>query len=547
MSNNSASEETLSDDAATDELPILLETAVLDPEQHRIRPLVSVAGDDTGEHTGEHTLRFPAPGAEADLVADLDALRLDLRVRDSKIDRLERDLAHLSARWQEIERVLAEKDGVIADLNRTLAALGRKADQHAAAEQRLSAEITDRDSQFNRVLEELDGLRRSAAARQQELTEERQAREAAASQLAALRAAIERSAATPHSDERQRLREEVATLSTYIANRREWWDDLDARATASAAKVGELERELAQRAERQQRAEGLAEREAARAQSLRTELVERSRRVEALERELLQGRTSHPESLGGARELRAQLDAASAEIARLRAELAAAVRQLDEAELTEAKRAEEQAAARSAPRTQPKGRRAGAAPAELEQLRRQLAEARAQLDQKRADTARLERALIEKDRALEAREQRVATLQTELDDKLGALQRLGAMDLSLQGLDSKVSERLQRAGPAEGIPTLVCITSEQPKHYALSKKTMTIGRSSRCDVQILTHFVSREHARLTIAGSAVLIEDLGSTNGVFVNAVRIERHELRHSDLVTIGETQFRFLESMAH
>jgi pSer/pThr/pTyr-binding forkhead associated (FHA) protein len=44
-----------------------------------------------------------------------------------------------------------------------------------------------------------------------------------------------------------------------------------------------------------------------------------------------------------------------------------------------------------------------------------------------------------------------------------------------------------------------------------------------------------------------VIEDLGSTNGVFVNSVRIDRHELHHSDLVTVGETQFRFLGTVAH
>jgi pSer/pThr/pTyr-binding forkhead associated (FHA) protein len=60
--------------------------------------------------------------------------------------------------------------------------------------------------------------------------------------------------------------------------------------------------------------------------------------------------------------------------------------------------------------------------------------------------------------------------------------------------------------------------------------------------------VSREHARLTVSPrGGVVIEDLSSTNGIFVNSVRIDRHELRHGDLVTIGESQFRFLESIAH
>jgi pSer/pThr/pTyr-binding forkhead associated (FHA) protein len=59
--------------------------------------------------------------------------------------------------------------------------------------------------------------------------------------------------------------------------------------------------------------------------------------------------------------------------------------------------------------------------------------------------------------------------------------------------------------------------------------------------------VSREHARILVSGNTVVVEDLGSTNGIFVNAVRVDRQELRHGDLVTVGETQFRFLESMAH
>jgi pSer/pThr/pTyr-binding forkhead associated (FHA) protein len=74
-----------------------------------------------------------------------------------------------------------------------------------------------------------------------------------------------------------------------------------------------------------------------------------------------------------------------------------------------------------------------------------------------------------------------------------------------------------------------------------------VGRGAHCDLQILTHFVSREHARISLSGDEVLIEDLGSRNGVFVNSVRIDRQTLEHGDLVTIGETQFRFVESTAH
>ncbi len=191
-----------------------------------------------------------------------------------------------------------------------------------------------------------------------------------------------------------------------------------------------------------------------------------------------------------------------------------------------------------------------ASAATIERLRQELATLRTELEQKRADVGRLERAVVDKDRALDTRDVRIATLQEELNQRLGAIQKLNAMDLSLQGLSSKMSDRLRRAEPAPeptNVPTLVCLTGDAPKQLALTKKTITIGRGHHCDIQILTHFVSREHARVTTDRGTVFIEDLASTNGVFVNSIRVDRHELHHGDLLTIGETQFRFLESVAH
>jgi hypothetical protein len=91
-------------------------------------------------------------------------------------------------------------------------------------------------------------------------------------------------------------------------------------------------------------------------------------------------------------------------------------------------------------------------------------------------------------------------------------------------------------------PMLVCLTGDAPRTYRLAEATMTIGRGHHCDIQIPTQFVSREHARIEVGAGGVDIVDLGSRNGVFVNSVRIDREMLRHGDLVTIGETQFRFL-----
>ena len=188
------------------------------------------------------------------------------------------------------------------------------------------------------------------------------------------------------------------------------------------------------------------------------------------------------------------------------------------------------------------------AAADLEAARKEIADTRAQLEQARADATRLEQALVEKDRALAARDERIRTLQLEIQQRPGAVVQLNAPDASRQARDSKTMQRADAAPDSASTPALVCLTSDGPRRFALATGTVTIGRSSACNIQILTHFVSREHARLTVSPrGGVIIEDLGSTNGVFVNSVRVDRQELHHGDVVTVGESQFRFLETMAH
>jgi hypothetical protein len=185
---------------------------------------------------------------------------------------------------------------------------------------------------------------------------------------------------------------------------------------------------------------------------------------------------------------------------------------------------------------------------ELDRLRREATALRNELDESRSTVARLERAVIDKDRALDARDQRITTLQDELKQRLGVIEKLHSIDVSLSKLDvSPARPTAADPGADNAAPALLCLTGDAPKRFALTRKTTTVGRGPQCDLQILTHFVSREHARITVGGGAVLIEDLGSRNGVFINSVRVDRQALQQGDLVTIGETQFRFMESMAH
>ena len=69
-----------------------------------------------------------------------------------------------------------------------------------------------------------------------------------------------------------------------------------------------------------------------------------------------------------------------------------------------------------------------------------------------------------------------------------------------------------------------------------------VGRHPSSDVWINATSVSREHARIVIAGAAVAVEDCGSTNGTFVDGKRITgRHSLVDGSTVTFGSEKTTF------
>jgi len=68
-----------------------------------------------------------------------------------------------------------------------------------------------------------------------------------------------------------------------------------------------------------------------------------------------------------------------------------------------------------------------------------------------------------------------------------------------------------------------------------------IGRGADNELVLDLKHVSRYHAVLLAGPVHTTIEDLRSTNGVFVNGKRVSRHVLKEGDRVTIGKTNFRY------
>ncbi len=76
------------------------------------------------------------------------------------------------------------------------------------------------------------------------------------------------------------------------------------------------------------------------------------------------------------------------------------------------------------------------------------------------------------------------------------------------------------------------------KSFEIAKDVLTLGRDVSNDIVINDAEVSRHHSRFTRQGDGYAVEDLGSTNGTFVNGMRLTgSRALAHSDVVALGET----------
>lgn len=90
---------------------------------------------------------------------------------------------------------------------------------------------------------------------------------------------------------------------------------------------------------------------------------------------------------------------------------------------------------------------------------------------------------------------------------------------------SQPFQLVMRSGPTPG------------KVFELSKSEVHIGRDINNDIVVNDSEISRKHARLIVQAGGYMLEDLGSTNGTFVNGQRLMGpHVLRLGELVMLGE-----------
>jgi predicted component of type VI protein secretion system len=83
------------------------------------------------------------------------------------------------------------------------------------------------------------------------------------------------------------------------------------------------------------------------------------------------------------------------------------------------------------------------------------------------------------------------------------------------------------------------------KEIPLSKERTTIGRKPHNDIQIDNLAISGEHAVVITILNDSFLEDLGSTNGTFVNGQSVKKHFLKNGDTIELGKYRLKYVSEL--
>ena len=135
--------------------------------------------------------------------------------------------------------------------------------------------------------------------------------------------------------------------------------------------------------------------------------------------------------------------------------------------------------------------------------------------------------IAESQRSILQRDGQIQQLQADLDKRKNIVADSAA----------QTGEEIALEGPAR---VLIRTDGNTDFVHVLGRRTR-IGRGSDNDLVLDTKHISRYHAVFLAGPVHTSVEDLKSTNGVFVNGKRVSRHILKDGDRVTVGRTQFRY------
>ena len=82
---------------------------------------------------------------------------------------------------------------------------------------------------------------------------------------------------------------------------------------------------------------------------------------------------------------------------------------------------------------------------------------------------------------------------------------------------------------------LVPVKNDSTEKHPINGDNVMVGRDRTCSIVLSHPAVSRRHARITLSGTAWVLEDLQSANGTYVNNTRVDKVKLKAGDVVRFG------------
>jgi hypothetical protein len=215
---------------------------------------------------------------------------------------------------------------------------------------------------------------------------------------------------------------------------------------------------------------------------------------------------------------------------------------------------------------------AASAPAEAAELVQiqalEIAANRAQIARQERAEEELQRGLRLRDGWLEESRNEIRALKEErksiaaqLAEARTALQQMSnkvtQQATQIASLEADAAERMgmtafaedgpqtRRAQPDEVLPlakpTKLVPLDDDSTPIVLNRRVMTVGRTRESDICVPSALVSRDHARMLVSEGSVVMFDVGSINGCFIDDQLVRRQVLRDGDVVRFADRRYRY------
>lgn len=113
--------------------------------------------------------------------------------------------------------------------------------------------------------------------------------------------------------------------------------------------------------------------------------------------------------------------------------------------------------------------------------------------------------------------------------------------MAVPNMDQARTSNLAQAQPVGRI--LLANDGTTVVERELKPGRLVIGRTSDNDLQIDSKFISRHHCQIITHADSCLIEDLNSTNGIYVQSKRVRRYNLNDGDVVQVGQHEIMYID----